>query len=406
MAATESPLHALPYHDALRDYFQTEEPETWAWFASAQAQTEYAEALRLDLLKQTYRLDPTAYPELFAAVIDAKAKLGLDVPVTLYQSQRAQQLNAMLLYLPGEAHIVFDGGVLQLLNPAELRGVLGHELAHYVLWSAAAGRQLLVDRIAQGMATDPRAESSHLESARLLRLYTEIFADRGALQVTGDPVAVISGLVKMSTGLAQVDVPSYVRQAEEVFSRTKVKTDELSHPETFIRARATMLWAENSPQADAEVVRMIEGERSLDKLDLLGQRHLTALTRRWLALLLRPAWFRTDAVRGQVRLFFPEFDFATEAHRDDALLDELRASANNVRDYFCYLLLDFAAVDPELEDEPLRVALALAHELGWAERLESLAAKELKRKKRDVQKLRAEVLNADSEKDAAPEASP
>ena len=405
MAVTESPLHALPYHEALAEYFQTEEPETWAWFASAQAETEYAEALRLDLLKQTYRLDPAAYPQLFAAVTDAKAKLGLDVPVTIYQSQRAQQLNAALLYLPGEAHIVFDGAVLQLLDPAELRGVLGHELAHYVLWHGESGRRLLVDRIAHGMATDPRAEASHLESARLLRLYTEIFADRGALQVTGDPVAVISGLVKMHTGLAQVDVPSYVRQAEEVFSRSKVKTDELSHPEAFIRARATMLWSENVPHADAEVARMIEGELSLDRLDLLGQWRLTALTRRWLVLLLRPAWFRTDPVRGLVRHFFPEFDFAPEAHRDEALLAELRGASNNVRDYFCYLLLDFAAVDSELEDEPLRAALALAGELGWAERIESLAAKELKLKKRDVQKLRAETLEAAAQPAPPPEAA-
>lgn len=406
MAALESPLHALPYHEALANYFQSEEPETWAWFASAQSQSDYAESLRLELLKQTYRLDSAAYPELFAAVNDAKTKLGLDVPVTVYQSQRTQQLNAALLYLPGEAHIVVDGAVLQLLDPAELRGVLGHELAHYVLWSADAGRRLLVDRIAHGMASDPRAEASHIESARLLRLYTEIFADRGALQVTGDPVAVISGLVKMSTGLTQVDVPSYVRQAEEVFSRTKVKTDELSHPETFIRARATMLWAENAPHADAEVARMIEGERSLDKLDLLGQLRLTALTQRWLALFLRPAWFRTDAVRGQVRLFFPEFDFAAEAHHDEPLLHELRGAANNVRDYFCYLLLDFCAVDADLEDEPLRAALALASELGWDERLESLAAKELKLKKRDVQKLRAEVLDAAAEPGSPPEVTP
>src|SRR6185436_12532299 len=107
------------------------------------------------LLKHTYRLDPAAYPELFAALTDAKAKLGLDVPATIYQSQFNRELNAGLYFLPGEVHIVFQGDVLQLLDPAELRGVLGHELAHYVLWSGADTRFLLADRIAQAMANDP-----------------------------------------------------------------------------------------------------------------------------------------------------------------------------------------------------------------------------------------------------------
>ncbi|MES2696493.1 MAG: M48 family metalloprotease [Verrucomicrobiota bacterium] len=400
MAASELKLSALPYQEALSDYLKTEEPETWAWFDSAQVRLEYADSLRLELLKQAYRLDPAAYPDLFAALADAKARLGLEVPVTIYQSQRNQQLNAALLYLPGEAHILLEGGLLQLLSPAELRGVLGHELAHYVLWSGGDGRMLLVDRIAHAMANDPRAEPSQIESARLMRLYTEIFADRGALQVTGDPNVVISGLVKIQTGLAQVDPVSYVRQAEEIFARAKVKTEGVSHPEAFIRARALMLWAENAPNVDAEIARMLEGERTLDQLDLVGQQHLTQLTRRWLQLLLRPAWFRTEPVRGQLRLFFPDFDFVPEDERDDALLAELREASNTVRDYFCYLLLDFASVDPELELEPVRAAFALAGEVGWDDRLESLVVKELKIKKREAQRLRAEV-QAPAEGEAA-----
>jgi hypothetical protein len=391
MAASESTLQVLPYQEALANYLKTEEPETWSWFASTEALSSHAESLRVDLLKHTYRLDPAAYPDLYVALADAKAKLEIDVPATVYQSQSSRELNAALYFLPGEVHIVFQGDILKLLDSAELRGVLGHELAHFVLWSGSDRRFLVADRIAQAMANDPRAEPSHAETARLLRLYTEIYADRGALRVTGDPTAVISGLVKIQTGLAQADAASYLRQADEIFARANVKTDELSHPEAFIRARAVMLWADNAPNIDAEITRMIEGERSLDKLDLLGQQRLTMLTQRWLQLFLRPAWFRTDAVRGQVRMFFPEFDFATEGHRDDALLDELRCAGTSIRDYFCYLLLDLAAADPELDVEPVRAAFTLASELGWDERLESLVVKELKIKKREAQRLRAEV---------------
>lgn len=391
MAVPESNLRPHPYQEALADHLRTEERETWAWFDSTEAQSNYAESLRVELLKQTYRLEAATHPALFAALADAKSRLGLEVPVTVYQSQGNRELNAALYFLPGEAHIVLQGPVLELLDPAELRGVLGHELAHYILWSERDRRFLLTDRITQAMAADPRAEPSHLESARLTRLYTEIYADRGALCVTGDPTAVISGLVKMHTGLTQVDAASYIRQAEEVFARSKVKTEGLSHPEAFIRARAVMLWAEGAAQVDAEVTRMIEGPSSLDKLDLLGQQKMTAVTRRWLQLFLRPAWFRTDAVRGQARLFFPDFDFAAEGHTDPALLAELRPGDQSVRDYFCYLLLDFTAVDPELELEPLRAAFSLTVELGWDERFEALVVKELKLKKREAQRLRAEA---------------
>lgn len=393
MAVPETQLLALRYHWELADYLRTAEPEAWSWFESSQSQAEHAEALRLELLKQTYRLEPAAHPMLFEALNDAKSRLGLEIPVTIYQSQRQPEANATLLFLPGEAHIILQGPVLQLLDPAELRAMLGHELAHYQLWSEPDRRFLVTDRIAHAFAGDPRAESSHLESARLLRLYTEIFADRGALRVTNDPAPVISCLVKIQTGLAQVDAASYMRQAEEIFAKSKVRTEELTHPEAFIRTRAITLFAGNAPGLDEEIARMIEGETSLDKLDLLGQTRMAALTLRWLQQFLQPAWFHTEPVRAQARLLFPEFEFVAEVAADASLLDELREATPTVRDYFCYLLLDFIAVDAELEQEPLKAAFALTARIGWDERFEALVAKELKLKKREVQRLRSEALS-------------
>src|SRR3954462_1824212 len=102
MPVSDFTLRALPYHEALTGYLRSKEPETWAWFASTESQQNHAEALRLELLKQTYRLDAATYPELFAALDDAKRKLALDIPITLYQSQANRELNAALYFLPGE----------------------------------------------------------------------------------------------------------------------------------------------------------------------------------------------------------------------------------------------------------------------------------------------------------------
>lgn len=382
----------LPFHDALASYLQKEEPETWAWFASAQAQSDYAESLRLDLLKKTYRLEAQAYPELFVALSEATTKLGLEVPATLYQSQSNRESNAALCYLPGEAHVVFEGSLLQSLNPQELRALLGHELAHYRLWSEQGQRYLIADRIIQAMAGDSRAEPSQVETARLMRLYTEIYADRGSFLVTGEAAPAIACLLKTSTGLSQVDVDSYLRQADEIFSKSKVRTEGLSHPESFIRARALSLWAAGTADVESEITRMIEGPLALDRLDLLGQARLTDRTRRWLQLHLRAPWFQTEPVRAHARLFFEDFVFPSQTHEDDSLLVELREAENDVRDYFCYTLLDFAVADPELEEEPLKAAFALAHLLDWDDRLEALTIKELKYKKRDAQRLHTEAL--------------
>ena len=397
MALLGTQLQPLPYHEALADYLNNAENEAWEWFTSAQAQSDYAEELKLELLKQTYRLDAATYPDVFRLLDQARACLTPDLPVTLYQSQKNHGVNASIFCLPGEAHIVFEGNVLQLLTPAELLGVLGHELAHYRLWNEVAGRFFVTDRIAQAMAAEPRAEPSHIESARLLRLYTEIYADRGALSVTGDAGPVISGLVKMHTGLTQVDADSYVKQADEVFARSKARTEGLSHPEAFIRARSIRLWSEKAPEANSEVTRMIEGTVSLEKLDLLGQHRLTDFTRRWLRLLLRAPWFQSDPVKAHARLYFSDLQFPAADHADEALLEALRDSPINVRDYFCYLLLDFSAVDPELEDEPLKAAYALARRLEWEDRLEALSVKELKLKKRDAKRVREEALPPTSE---------
>jgi hypothetical protein len=403
MADQDNRLCPLPYHQALADYLERAEPDSWRWFASAQERKDFAEEIRLELLKRSYRLEPAAHPELFAAMTEAQTKLTPGVPVTLYQSQQARGYNVSIFCLPGEAHIVIEGNVVQLLDAAELRGVFGHELAHYRLWQESSGRFFLTDRIAQAMAVEPRAASSHVESARLLRLYTEIYADRGAFAVTGATGPVISGLVKLETGLTHVDPVSYGRQADEIFARAKVRTEGVNHPETFIRTRAIRLWADGEEKTDAEIRRMIEGPASLDKLDLLGQERFTEWTRRWLHLLLRPAWFQTDAVGAPARLLFPEFTFAPETHTDDALVADLAGSPIGVRDYFCYLLLDFAAVDPDLEDEPLKAAHLLAQKLEWDDRLEALSIKELKLKKRDAKRIHEEAVGPAS---APREASP
>ena len=252
-----------------------------------------------------------------------------------------------------------------------------------------SGEFHIADRLLQAVASDPRASACHEQTARRFQLYTEIFADRGSLHVTGGLHPVVAGLVKIETGLSQVSAQSYLKQAAEVFAKGNQATEGLSHPEAFIRARALALWLEQPETAGALISSMIEGATVLKELDLLGQVRLAKATRRLLEYFLQPKWFQTPAVLGHAKLFFNEFKPATT--RDPAALDELKFTDAKLGEYLCYVLLDFVTADPELDDVPLAAALELSRQLELDAQFEKLAAKELKLKVREVRKLKEEA---------------
>jgi len=386
---TEPILEPLPYHVELRDYLKSQERDLWNWFASARAQADYTENLRMDLLKSTYRLDAESHPDLFQMVEAVKSRLQLDIPVTVYQAQNSPQPNAALYFIPGQGHVVLSGPLLSLLNAEEIKSVLGHELAHYRLWQWERGELHIADRLIHAVACDPRAAESHEQAARRFQLYTEIFADRGSLCVTGDVNPVIAGLVKIQTGLMQVSAPAYLKQAEEIFSKDSVTTEGLSHPEAFIRARALSLWQAQQHDAHLHIIKMIEGAEMLDSLDLIGQTRMVKSTRRLLEYFLQPKWFQTSAVLGHAKLFFD--DIQPAATKDALMLEAFKSSDSKTREYLCYVLLDFVTADPELDEMPLAAALEMSRQLEFDAQFEKLAAKELKLKVREVRKLKEQA---------------
>ena len=199
----------------------------------------------------------------------------------------------------------------------------------------------------------------------------------------------VAALVKMQTGLTQVSAASYLKQAEEIFAKGNVATEGLSHPEAFIRARALALWQEQRGNAVAQISGMIEGATTLEELDLIAQKRLTSATRRLLEHLLRPKWFQTPATLGHAKLFFD--DFCPAEGDDSAPGDELKFSDTKLREYVCYLLLDFAKADPDLDDMPLAAALDWSRRLELDAQFEKLAAKELKLKVRDVRRIKEQA---------------
>lgn len=365
----------LAYHRRLVEYLQNQEKELWKWFAASGRRVDEAESLRLELLKSTYRLDSEGHPALFQLLNELHSLLGISGAISIYQTQIGEGFNASLSYLPGEAHIVLAGPVLTLLSAEELRALLAHELAHYLLFSGWEGDFLIASDVIRGLANDGAAGPEYVETARLWNLHTELFCDRWALAATGDLGAAVRTLVKAQTGLAEVNAESYLRQAADIFRAGPIKSGQFTHPELYIRARALELWHMQGEAAEPEIERLIQGPLNLQQLDVLAQRTASELTAAMLDEILRPEWMRTDANLAHARQFFPDFETRTIPTLDVG--GAIKIADRSVADYACFVLLDFASVDRELGDASIAATMLQAKTWGIDERFTELAHKEL-----------------------------
>jgi hypothetical protein len=329
---------------------------------------------------------------LKAGAGDLAARLGIDAPLTIYQSHSSGEMNASLAYIPSEVHLVLHGPVLTALSPLELDAVLAHELSHFLLYHKWDGDFVVTSEVVRALAGDGSAETCHRETARLLRLYEEIYADRGSLLVTGDLTASVAALIKLHTGLPEVSVESYFRQAEEIFSTSRESSNQLSHPEPYIRARALQLWQTHSEAAELEISRMIEGRAALDTLDLIGRRNMAQSTRRLISRLLAPRWLHTELLLSHARQFFDDFAAGEEqpVTAGGAFFDDDIGTVDaSLIDYFCYVLLDFAVADQNIHDLALSAAFVTSRQVGMGSRFSEIAAKELGLPKKRFAKLEA-----------------
>ena len=72
--------------------------------------------------------------------------------------------------------------------------------------------------------------------------------------------------------------------------------------------------------------------------------------------------------------------------------DELKSGDAKMREYICFVLLDFTKADPDLDDLPLAAALELSRQLDLDAQFEKLAARELKMKSRDIRRIKEQAV--------------
>jgi hypothetical protein len=393
----KKPPASLQYHRDLANLLEQNEKDLWDWFSSDKFTSEAYEIQRLYLLKNSYRLETEAHAELYSQAQAVATQLGLDIPITLYQSMKSDTRNAGLIFQPDVIQILFSGDLFGKLSNKELEFILGHEMAHHLHNTRQSARFGTADRLLDWICGEPGASASHGHSFRLSRLYQEIFSDRIGLFASQDLDASISALVRLTTGLESISPKAYLKQADEALassSRAGVHngSEEWSHPETFIRVRALSDWSEEPDVADSKLATLVEGDRRIESLDLLAQDEMSGLTRLVVTHFLKYPWRNREALIAHAQGFF--VDIETDIKQSTAhvlgndVTESMKALPVSLKEYMAYVLLDFATLDSDLEDHPLIEAIHLADQLDIGEAFDLALKEDLKLSKANIKALR------------------
>ncbi len=275
-------LRELPvpsYHRDLADHLRRTEPELWSWFSKSRDLADiHDNEAEVELLKATYRLEGGTHAALTGHAALLADTLSIDEPISLHQALHDGPRNAQVFRLNGRINVVFEGDLLDLLTDSEQHAVLAHELAHVHLWRVDDEAYFVLDQLLHRLASDPAAADAVVETARRLRLHTEVWADAMAVAAVGDIEPVVTSIVKLNAGIRHVDAGAYLRQAAEILELDGAASQAWTHPELHIRV--TCIEARRRGTADAVLDELVNGPDDLDRLDLAGQLRLQALTAR------------------------------------------------------------------------------------------------------------------------------
>jgi Zn-dependent protease with chaperone function len=213
-------------------------------------------ALRLMFLASAVRASPEQCSDVYQMMLDGCYILDLPRVPELYISQNSE-VNAMALGMD-KPFIVLYSGIVELMDPDELRWVIGHELGH-VLSGHAVYNTMLYNLIllAQRLALVPFAWiglKAVIWGLEEWHRKAELSCDRAGLLATQDVEAARRGLMKLAGGrrLADFSSDEFHRQAREYDAVPDVRESLLkllqlqgtTHPFAVVRFAELDRWAD------------------------------------------------------------------------------------------------------------------------------------------------------------------
>lgn len=369
-------IKPFPFHTNLRNHFK-KQVKTWSWFSEEKVKIEQQETYKTDLLKNSYRIEQETEPKVYEILEIAKNKLGIIVPITIYQSQTIDANNAGIVFFEKEAHIILSGTILKLLNDEELLVLFGHELSHILLFNLENGEYEITNRIINTIANDNNSELFYYETARLYQLYTELFCDLGALKVSESLETTINTLIKLNTGLDKVSARSYLKQADEILTRINKGSDGETHPENFIRAKSLQIFEKDNANFYANIEKIITGKIDLHQLNLFSKTLVFETTFTLISIILKPKWTQSEYCLTLYKQYFANTDKKINLIIDNDFKSKIENSKENLKVYYAYIMLDFALCDQDLKDGFIGHILDISEQIGLNENLKTIIKKEL-----------------------------
>ncbi len=345
-------LEPLPYARRLADCLAEHEPALWARLTAPEGRVAASERARLELLRDAADWEDGGEAAVNEEAEQAKRALGLEsLPVVMYRSVGEAPSGARLVYLPEAAHLVLDPVMTLALEPEQRVAIFGRELARHLLLTVEDGRYGALEGLAPQVSDRVQLDAAQERTIQRLHVFQELFCDRGAALAAGSAEAAL-GLI-----------------------------DQADAGSGGLRKQALELWWDEGTGAERQVAELVKGELDLDALDYVDQVELQGLTRRWLALVVQPAWMRSDPILGHCRQMFPGFaggPLPEEEDVDDSLvMAEVRGTLPQLEPYWVSLLLDLAVADGALGDAALVRGMQVADGAGLRDELETMAREEL-----------------------------
>ena len=218
------------------------------------------QVLYLDNISSSVLVSKRQLPELHDSLLEACQVLDL-APPQLYVRQHPVP-NAYTFAMRGkQPFIVVHTSLIDLLTPAEVQAVIGHELGHLkcdhsVYLTLANLLTLAASQLPFAELWVPTLQTQIMEWVRC----AEFTCDRAALLVVQEAKTIAALLMKLSGGSptlsAQLNVEAFLDQARAYDAAVdselgelvkQVRSQELTHPLPVLRAREIDRWS-SSPE--------------------------------------------------------------------------------------------------------------------------------------------------------------
>ena len=213
--------------------------------------------MRLLCLSDSVRVSADQFAHLDVQLRDACYLLDVEHVPAMYVTQDPKP-DAMCVGMD-EPVIVVTTGLVELLDSAQMRAAVGHEVGHALLGHAGYRTLLLflthVPRRVAWIPLEDVAVSALVTALREWFRASELSADRAGLLVGQDLDASLRGLMKLAGGnhLPRMNVQAFLAQADEYEAAGDLHDSVLkvlnvlprSHPLTVVRAAELRRWVQS-----------------------------------------------------------------------------------------------------------------------------------------------------------------